>query len=397
MIKSSLYILLGNVIFSFSQWFIVTNMARNNELSLLGEYTYILSVITPMTICFGLNLRSYVTVNNLNKNEREKIYNLIFLSSCSFFVCSSLYFIFSSIRLSGLFLFIAVFLLKFSDLLFETFSGFRQRDNNYKQIGLSKGIRALVVIVLFMIITYLYNTYYAILAISFLSIIYVIFIDVYPLLNMTVLKFDFLFYKKTIKHLFPLTLGTIIDSFQLNVQRYFLRGIGFSSIGVYSALIYFMIAGGILLNAISSVLIKRLSDLSDNNNQKEFINLILKFSAISFVLGIIGIIVSFFYGHVLLTIIYGTEFSQYTRELNVVMISALFWFLSGFIYCGLIAKHKYHTILFINVTALILLVMICLFMNITLFNVLIATLISYIYKFIASVFIFYSYFRKIKD
>jgi O-antigen/teichoic acid export membrane protein len=120
----------------------------------------------------------------------------------------------------------------------------------------------------------------------------------------------------------PLGLTAMLLSFNTNVPRYFLdrRG-GETDVGIYSALAFFAVAGGIVMNAIGQSVMTRLADAYREGRRKEFVHLLSKLGAAAAGFGGLGIALSAVAGRQILLLLYRSEYAEHATVLLLLMVA----------------------------------------------------------------------------
>jgi len=122
----------------------------------------------------------------------------------------------------------------------------------------------------------------------------------------------------------------MLISLNVNIPRSFIASIiGQRQLGIFAALAYLMQAGGIVMNAIGNVAIPRLAKYYAEGQNMAFRKLLAKLFCVAAGLGVAGVLVAYYLGHVLLTVIYRSEYAAYTNVFTVLMIAAAVSYVGG--------------------------------------------------------------------
>jgi O-antigen/teichoic acid export membrane protein len=120
-----------------------------------------------------------------------------------------------------------------------------------------------------------------------------------------------------------ITLGVIamLVSLLPNVPRYFIQGtLGERALGIFTATAFLVSSGGLIVNALGQSAFVRLAKHYGAGDVAGFNSLLLKLVGIAGVLGVGGIGVAVFFGHMLLTLLYRPEYAEHTNVLIAMMV-----------------------------------------------------------------------------
>lgn len=262
--KSSFFNTIGVLANSAGQWAIVSLLGRFYSIDLVGNYSYLLALITPLHLLFSLQLRNYFnsTYSTVSISELFKL-RAIF----------SLFFILSSIALLpviGKKELVDIFYILIFTKFFEGFSEFtyaqKQKEENILYIGVSQSLRSLFIIVLCIIVS-----------LSNLSFVYLMLALLIPtfmgaLIDIHSIRKN-IFYKKGIntlilKKVIPLSFAALITSFNINIPRYMLEILSsMKAVGIYSTIFFFYAIILIIINSLIQILLKKLSQSSKSKTE----------------------------------------------------------------------------------------------------------------------------------
>jgi O-antigen/teichoic acid export membrane protein len=120
----------------------------------------------------------------------------------------------------------------------------------------------------------------------------------------------------------PLGISTALGSLRTNVPRYAIEHyLGSYQLGLFAALAYFMVAGGIVVNALGQSATPRLAKYYRDRNSKGFRKLLLWLLLLGSLLGGSGIVVASVAGHELLRLFYSSAYAQHSDVLIWLMIA----------------------------------------------------------------------------
>jgi O-antigen/teichoic acid export membrane protein len=121
----------------------------------------------------------------------------------------------------------------------------------------------------------------------------------------------------------PLGLAQMLNSFSVNIPRYFLeRHAGEASLGIFAAIMYLLVAGRTVTAALAQSCVARLARLYASGDGHAFRLLLLKQLVLAVGFGAAGIVFSLIAGGSFLRLIYRPEYAEYTTVLLLAMIIA---------------------------------------------------------------------------
>jgi O-antigen/teichoic acid export membrane protein len=129
-----------------------------------------------------------------------------------------------------------------------------------------------------------------------------------------------------------ITLGVIamLVSLLPNVPRYFIQGsLGERALGIFTATAFLVSSGSLIVNALGQSAFVRLAKHYGSGDVAGFNSLLLKLLGIAAVLGLGGIGVAVFFGHMLLTLLYRPEYAEHTDVLIAMMVGGAMTYVSG--------------------------------------------------------------------
>ena len=120
----------------------------------------------------------------------------------------------------------------------------------------------------------------------------------------------------------PLGLVMMLISLNTNIPRYFIEGyLGERELGIFTALAYLNVAGGLIVGALGQSASPRLSKYYVLRNKTAFQTLLLKLLGLGVLLGGIAILVALIAGREILTLLYKAEYAEHTSVFIWLMFS----------------------------------------------------------------------------
>ena len=152
----------------------------------------------------------------------------------------------------------------------------------------------------------------------------------------------------------PLGIVMMLISLNLNIPRYFIQNhLGEKTLGIFGALSYLMIAGGIVINALSESASSRLAKYYAAADRRKFGLLLFQLMGICGGIGIGGIFLAIVAGKPIITLLYRAEYAQEQELLVLLTVASAIGFVSTALGYGITAARYFRVQmpLFILVTA----------------------------------------------
>ncbi|MCW8194209.1 hypothetical protein F6455_05375 [Proteobacteria bacterium 005FR1] len=348
MIKSSISLLIANIVYACSQWGLVVYLTRRGDLELLGAYSFYLGVFTPLAVLMSLNLRQVLTATKNISQEGPELLQCFFMSAAFFAVSVPIIQVASDDHWTSLLYILGAF--KFFDAIFEVASGFYQREGKFGSIAFSKLLRGAAMLAL--LATPFPSSDTLVYSFLFVGICVILVVDVRGYLLKKAFEWRHTFSSGTIRRLvslLPFTVSALVDSLYLALPRFQLVKMGFEAVGIYSALVYVLVAGGVILASISGLVLAKLSGAVFARNRDGFLRWLSGSQIVSAALSLLIIVSVHLFGAFVIEHSYGDLLSEYTKELTLITLAMGGWFISGFNACALVAMQRYSDVVSVNI------------------------------------------------
>lgn len=320
------WLLGGNLIFSLSQWLIMIMIARLASKENLGQYALALAIVLPIYALTNLQLRPLFILDD-NGNRKYNYSNFYYLRLLSSFIgiliCIIFGFYYNEILLILLIVAGIKFLESLSDIIYAFYNS---KDKTYliSKSLLLKGMGG--VLACFLGLTYFNFNW----AIFFILLNY--FLIWYFLDNKFILKTKEISQKKLnfkiLNQAIPMGVTLGLVTLQSSIPRIFLNNYESTElVGILSVLSYFVVIGSIFINSICQYLSPKIVKFWINDI-KGFIKNYIFMQVISLLFGFFVLFFCYFFGNIILNLVYGEKFIEYEKELNLIMFSGVFLYLS---------------------------------------------------------------------
>ena len=144
---------------------------------------------------------------------------------------------------------------------------------------------------------------------------------------------------------FPLGLATTCVSLSDAIPRYFLqRYRGEGDLGIFAAMAYLMVVGGLMVNAMGQSAATRLARHYARGEASAFWSLMVKLLGLAAIVGGTGIAVASWSGRELLTLLYRSEYAAHADVLVWIMVAAAITYLASCLGYGITATRAFNHI-----------------------------------------------------
>ncbi len=148
--------------------------------------------------------------------------------------------------------------------------------------------------------------------------------------------------RKLIGLALPLGVVMMLTSLNANIPRYIIeRYLGERELGIFAALAYLIVAGGIVVSALGESASPRLAKYYATGNRSAFQSLLLKLVGIAALLGGVGVSVALVAGRQILTLLYRPEYAEQTGLFVWLMVAAGINYIASFLGYGMTAARYF--------------------------------------------------------
>lgn len=331
LLNKAKWLLSGNILFAFSQWLMLIMFSHFSSPTQLGYYSYALAITAPIFMLSNLQLRPLVVADlNLEKKFGFSEYLSLRLLTTLFAIIISLFFIDWSNNLA-LSIVLVVVLIKSSEAVSDIMYAYYNANKKTKFISKSLTIKSVLVTVSsFCILYMMHNIVYALIAMLIGYLLILVFLDIRK--NIEHLKEVNVFNRnlnKIVQAGLPLGIAVMLVSLQTNIPRYFLEHCSsVELVGVYTILYYFIVIGGVVINSVCQYLSPYFSEFYRDLKIDDLKKTIRNTFFIAFILGGLGLFLSFFLNEFIIKILYGNSYIMYAYLLPYIMVAGIFTYLS---------------------------------------------------------------------
>lgn len=315
--RNVFFMLLGNGIFAFSQWLQLSLISKFTNINTLGTYTLGLSIVSPVFMFLGLQLRTILVTDSKKEFDFSDYINLrLILNILSLLIISILVFFFKEKQIVSIVLLLTI--QKIIESFSELFNSNQQKLEKINVLAYSLILKGLGSVVSVFVGLFFFKSILigVLLSVGFTFLV-LIFYDYYNYkkyyYEKIKINFNFENSKKLFRKCFPLGVVVLIISLNANVAKYFLEHYeGRDVQGVYSSVSYVLIVGVFIVDALGQTFVPKLSNYYYEKKIENFKGIAEIFISISILIGLVLSIVSFFFGDYILKFLFSEEIAKYS-------------------------------------------------------------------------------------
>ena len=334
----------GTLVFSLSQWGIISAIAKIGGAEKVGIYALALAVVSPVFSLANLNLRSVQSTDIHRQYTFIQYRNLRLLTSFTALMVIAIILCMVDYR-SDIEVFIAIFACaKFFESISELAYGRQQQSERMHFIAVSMILRGSLAFLMFSL-CYWWMGQLLIAGIG-LVVAWAVVALIYDYRQAGQLSRDELptalpYIKPLLITTAPLGFVVFCNTINLNIPRYIISDLyGETQLGIYAGISFFIVVGATLINAIGQSATPRLAKLYFTS-RPTFLQLLHKLLAIAFLIGLGGIMGSYLLGEWVLAMFYNNEYRGYGGLFVWVMTGGMMMYCSAIIGCGLTAMRSF--------------------------------------------------------
>jgi O-antigen/teichoic acid export membrane protein len=332
--------LVGNVAYSGCQWLMLVMLTKMTNASMVGQFGLGLAVTAPVFQFSNLQLRAVQATDARHEYRFDQYLGVrLIFTVLGFLVVAALASVGGhSLRASLVVLLVGA--AKSVECVSDIFQGLFQRQEQMDRVAKSLMYKALAsVVAVGAILAVFHDVLIACAALAAAWLCVFLAYDVTrgrrvlaqwagrlrPSFSMQVFKRLFLL-------ALPLGFVMMLLSLNANLPRYFLDlRWGDRELGIFSALIYCMVAGNTVVNAVGQSASPRLANYYAAGQMRGFRRLLLRLLLLGGGLGAAGVIVAVFAGRPLLVFLYRPEYAAHTDTFIALMVAGAIGYISGFL------------------------------------------------------------------
>ncbi|MBH8562370.1 oligosaccharide flippase family protein [Nostoc sp. CENA67] len=340
---------IGNAVYAGCQWGMLVVLAKLGSPEMVGQFTLGLAVTAPVIMFTNLQLRT-VQATDAKKQYFFSDYLGLRLTSVALALL-----IIVVISLSGGYrwetslVILLIGLAKTFESISDVFYGLIQQHERMDRIAVSLMIKGSLSLLLLGIGVYISGSVlWGAVGLVFAWAIVLFSYDIGSglLILKQRSKLQPSWQLKTLTNLvwlcLPLGFVMMLISLNTNIPRYFIEHyLGERELGIFAALAYLMVAGGMVVSALGQSASPRLAKYYAVGNYIAFRTLLLKLVGIAALLGGTGVLIAVIGGRHVLTFLYRPEYAEQTNLFTWLMVVAGINYISSFLGYGMTAARYF--------------------------------------------------------
>ncbi|MEX5979508.1 oligosaccharide flippase family protein [Staphylococcus haemolyticus] len=328
--KNLSYTFLGNAFFSFVKWLILILTVRLTTPEQVGSYTYAVALTTPIMLFANMRIRlRYVVEDDISFKNLHTLRNILNVLSLIIIVIIGM-----SLHKEYLIFMILVACTKILDLQSELYYAILHKKQNFKYISLLQIGKSLIIIVPFAITIFIFKSVLIGLIIQIVAQFVWLILFESKVTKLISKNNEVSLNKKLIFYIFlaglPLGIVQLLNSYNILIPRYVIENIlDVKLVGVFASISYLLTIIDLFMNAISQNIIVRIKNAilnKDYNTLYKYTNSYLLIT--SLIMGLIIIIPIYLLKDIIIGVIYGSYYQNYSNIFVIIAISIIFNFQS---------------------------------------------------------------------
>jgi O-antigen/teichoic acid export membrane protein len=337
---------IGNMVYAGTQWGIIVALTRLGSVEMVGLLSLGLAITGPIMMFTNMQLRTLQTTYKSGIFYFSDYVGVRYITNSVFFLILLVVFIIGQYNTSTILIISLVAITKIVESLSDLTYGYFQYSERLEYIAQSKIIRGILSLISVSVVVFLTDSLFLSLIIWIVSWILVFLcFDIKNLGRFGELfipKYNKNKVTKIIKASIPLGLLVMLVSLNINIPRVFIESFsGPEALGYFVSIFYLVFIAGKFINSLGIAMLPRLARLYENDQLQQYNKILFLLTIISFIIGVVAVSVSVFFGEFLLNLIYGRAFIQYKQLLILIMVFGLLDFLSYSLITGLNALKAY--------------------------------------------------------
>lgn len=314
---NSFWVFLATFSQAFTQWAIMTFIARQDGPVTLGNYALAQAFANPAGYLAWLNLRQQYVISKLeNSGWPDFLFLRVVVSMVAFMtIVAGIYLYYQDLSIFGIAA--GVFIVKHAEGLFDLSYGRLQFERRTTQLGTYSAVRAILSVPIFYICYSLIRDL-TISLVWFAVVNYAFFAFQSLRLKMDILPLGFFDFSaersrsrlSLIVHLVPYAISSVMMALVTSVPRFTLEfSVGAAELGRFAAVAHFLAVGSVVVGSMAHGLAGPLVAARDSKSIRDFLTLVYGPSIVIQLLCLVAIVVAAFVGETLVVGIYGSAFT----------------------------------------------------------------------------------------
>ncbi|GLX66352.1 oligosaccharide flippase family protein [Paenibacillus glycanilyticus] len=358
---NTLKMLIGNVFFAISQFFIIFIMSKFGNSVDVGQYAFGLAITTPVYLLSFLQLRSLYISNTTRDYTFGHFLGLRILTTIIAFVITTVLALVGNYGETLTMVIILISISKFIDAISDIVFGLYQKKERLEYITYSRVLKGLITVISFSVL-YI-STHDLVIALVGMVIGWFVILYFYDLRKAKTFEFikpvvERVKVYSLLKTSFPLGIIMLLMSLNSNIPQYVIENkLGEQQLGIFASLSYVIIASTVIINAMGEAAFYRMTVCYSEQEYMNFAKLIQRLILTGIGISSLGVIIAIFAGKPLLSIIFSQEIAAENTVFIWLTVATLLTFTTSFLGYGMNAARLFYIQIplfaLVNITSLI--------------------------------------------
>ncbi|KOR31354.1 hypothetical protein TI04_01250 [Achromatium sp. WMS2] len=365
-----IWTLVGNLIYSLSQWGIMVVLTRCGTMEMVGNFALGVAIVAPFALTFNLQLRSIQATDAKKEFSFNSYFGLRIITTAGMLIVASMFAYFTYDDLTVFIIFctaIAKGTESISDIFYGLFQQHERMDKSAQSL-IVKGIMTLMVVYIIVCQLESKNILVVILCMAAIWGINWLLFDVRRGLfilqhafpektawQVLMPQFELLPLKNLVITSMPLGAVALFLTLNPNLPNYAIDAfLGRNAFGIFAPLVYVMTAENVIVNALGQSANARLATLYAKNQITEFRHVLQRMLGIALLIGITGIVMAVIGGKLVLQFLYGANFINHTELFTWLMIAAMLVNIASMLNYAIISTRQFNEFLLVVILSTVL-------------------------------------------
>jgi O-antigen/teichoic acid export membrane protein len=351
--------LAGNLVYAGCQWGMVMALAKLSTATAVGQFALGLAVTAPIFLFSNLNLRAVLATDTGDEFPFRAYLRLRLLTTAGALGLALAIVLAGGYRHETAAFIALVALAKTVESVSDVYYGLCQLQRRMRRIAISMMLRGVFSLALLAGILALGGT--PVEAVASMGAVWLAVLVGYDMRSAGPLHSSGRaasrsgMLSRMAKVSFPLGLTAMLLSFNANIPRYLLdHSRSERDLGIYSALAFFVLAGGTVVNAMCQSVMTQLAHSYRQGRREDFCRVLMRLAGLATAMGTLGLGLSAVAGREMLLMLYRTEYAQHAAILTLLMFGGMVQYCGSCFGTAVTAMRMFHVQMRIHAIASVL-------------------------------------------
>ncbi len=333
----------GKLMYAASRAVILLLLAKLGSAAMVGQYALAFAITAPVFLLTDLDLRSILSTTTDRRSDFHTFLGLRLISSCAALLVVAVIALLQKPEARAVI--ILVGLAKGIESISDMIYGLLQKNERLDKVGISLMIKSVLSVVAIALPLVLANS--LVIGALGMAVAFLILLAAYDIpaarsFTSLRLKLEPRLLLGLVRLSLPLGLVLMFSSVIKNLSNYFIEAFhGAESLGYFSAMVYIMVTGSLVVSALSQSASARLARLHAQGDRGGFRKLYAKMVLLVALLGAGMLFVTAVGGGQILSLLYQPDYAVWSQVFVVIMGAAAFSYVSEITAAALTAMHAF--------------------------------------------------------